>query len=726
MGDLMSDMLSAREDVLRELERILASRAFQGAGRSGALLRFLLERTLAGQAEQLKEYTVGAEALGRGESFDPRTDAIVRVEISRLRSRLSHYYATEGAANPVRIAVPKGSYAPVFEREPVVAGSRRAVSTRAALAAAAVAVMSVAALMLWSRWPAQVSPPPPVTRLELDLGEHVLMRSTQVGSSSVIVSPDGRRLVFVSYRNQEPRLMTRVLNEIGDSESVELPGTAGVRGPFFSPDGRHVGFLAGKRLWKIRVDGGEPTVVCDAAELLGASWGDDGSIVAALTATGLVRVSSNGGTPEPIAGTPVGARWPQVLPGSKAVLYTAGQPGPGALRIDVLSRADGTARTLMEGVSYARYLASGHLAWVARQTLFVAPFDLQRLELSGPAVPVVEDIAPTMYGGADFDVSNTGTLVFRRKPGGRASTLHWITRSGPPTPLLAAPAEYFLPRVSPDGSRLAFSLSETPRVEDFQILDLRSGGTVKPVTAGIRGYATWVPPDGRFVLGNGSSGEIRWMRTDGSEAAGTLLAIPDAVLLPWSFDGSGRRLAFYQRGTSDEGAVTFDVWTVPVTVDAGALKAGTPEPFVVSDAFEFFPAFSPDGRWIAHVSQEEDAYQIYVRPYPDAGRKWRVSDQGGTAAAWSPDGRRLFYQSLDHRVMAVDFRVVNGEFRPEAPTRWSDAQLADTGLGPGFEVAPDGRLLALMAPPGSLPQQSANTVTLVLNFFTEVQRRTSQ
>jgi serine/threonine-protein kinase len=723
----MSDMLIAREEVLRELERILASRTFQGAGRSGALLRFLLERTFAGQAEQLKEYTVGAEALGRGGSFDPRTDAIVRVEISRLRSRLSHYYATEGAANPVRIGVPKGSYVPVLESAPPIAESRRDLGKRTALAAVAVAlaVVSVAALAVWSRRHAQASPPAPVTRLELDLGDTVLMRSTQVGSSSVIISPDGRRLVFVSYRNQEPRLMTRVLNEIGGSESVELPGTAGVRGPFFSPDGRYVGFLAGKRLWKTRVDGGEPTVVCEAAELLGASWGDDGSIVAALTATGLVRVPSHGGAPEPIAGTPVGARWPQVLPGAKAVLFTAGLPGPGPLRIAVLSLADGTARTLMEGVSYARYLASGHLAWVARQTLFVAPFDLQRLELTGPAIPVVGDIAPGMYAGADFDVSNTGTLVFRRKPGGRRSTVHWMHRSGQATPLLAAPAEYFLPSVSPDGSRLAFSLGETPRVEDFQILDLRSGAIVKPVTAGIRAYATWVPPDGRFLLGNGSSGEIRWMRTDGSEAAGTLLAIPDAVLLPWSFDGSGRRLAFYQRGTSGAGAVTFDLWTVPVTIDADALTAGKPEPFVVSDAFEFYPAFSPDGRWIAHVSLEEDAYQVYVRQYPDSGRKWRVSDQGGTVAAWSPDGRRLFYESLDHRVMAVDFRVVDGEFQPDPPKLWVDAQLADTGMGPGFEVAPDGRLVALMAPSGSLPSQRASNVTLVLNFFSEVTRRTS-
>jgi hypothetical protein len=125
------------------------------------------------------------------------------------------------------------------------------------------------------------------------------------------------------------------------------------------------------------------------------------------------------------------------------------------------------------------------------------------------------------------------------------------------------------------------------------------------------------------------------------------------------------------------------------------------------------------------VSLEEDTYQIYVRQYPDGGRKWRVSDQGGTVAAWAPDGRRLFYETLDHRVMAVDFRVADGVFQPDPPKLWADAPLADTGMGPGFEVAPDGRLIALITPPGSPAPQRASNVTLVLNFFSEVKRRMS-
>lgn len=722
----MADTSFDRGQVLQALERVLASAAFQGGGRSGALLRFLVERTLDGGG-QLKEYTVGAEGLGRGASFDPRHDAIVRVEVSRLRARLTQYYATDGVAEPVRIVVPKGSYVPVFEMVAVAPpASPREVSPARTLAMATAAVVGLVIVsgLLWAVVSRRLGaePPPAAMRFELDLGEQVLMRSTQVGSSSVIISPDGRRLVFVAFRNQEPRLLTRPLDRIDGADALELPGTAGVRGPFFSPDGRSVGFLANRHLWKVSLAGGQPTVICDAAELLGASWGDDGTIVAAVTATGLVRVSSDGGTPAPIPNTPVGARWPQLLPGSRALLFTAGMPAPGPLRVDVLSFADGTVRTLVEGVSYARYLRSGHLAWVARQTLFVAPFDLQRLQVSGPAVALVDDVAPSMYGGADFDVSDTGTLVFRRRPGGGRSTLHWIEPAGRGEAVLDRPEEYFLPRLSPDGTQLAFSLTDSPAVADFRILRRATGTVVKPVTAGIRGFGTWLPPDGRFLVGNGNAGEIRWMRTDGSEAAGTLVAVPGAVLLPWSFNPDGSRLAFHQRGTAPGGSATFDLWTVPVSIVDGALRAGTPQPFVASDAFESFPAFSPDGRFIAHVSLEEDAYEVYVRSFPDGAHKWRVSTSGGIAVAWSSDARRLFYETLDHRLMVVEYRVVDGEFQPVPPRPFSPVTLADTGVGPGFTMAPGGRVLGQLPAPGASPQGAGN-VTVVLNVLAELQRR---
>jgi hypothetical protein len=277
--------------VRSELEKVVSSAAFQGAGRSGKLLRFLVERTVSGLGDQLKEYTVGAEALGRGEAFDPRTDSIVRVEASRLRTRLDLYYSSEGRMDPARIVLPKGSYVPKFEwvtpPSPVAAPDRTWLWKIITALALAIAILAV-----WRSWH-RVEALPAAIRLEVDLGAGVSLRSTQVGSSSVILAPDGRRLVFVSFRQDGmPRLMTLLLDQVGGSEPVELPGTEGARGPFFSPDGRWVGFLASGRLWKTQVEGGTPIALCDSQELLGASWGDDNTIIAALATTGLWRIPS--------------------------------------------------------------------------------------------------------------------------------------------------------------------------------------------------------------------------------------------------------------------------------------------------------------------------------------------------------------------------------------------------------------------------------------------------
>ena len=169
--------------------------------------------------------------------------------------------------------------------------------------------------------------------------------------------------------------------------------------------------------------------------------------------------------------------------------------------------------------------------------------------------------------------------------------------------------------------------------------------------------------------------------------------------------------------------MTFDLWTVPITIGRDSMKAGEPKSFLVSDAFEVYPAFSPDGRWIAYTSLESGAYEIYVEAFPDRGHKRRVSTHGGTVAAWAPDGRRLFYQTADQRIMVVDWAVSDGVSLPAQPRLWIDTQLADVGLGPGFDVAPDGRVAALLSPPRSAGRQPANQVTLVFNLFTELRLR---
>jgi Tol biopolymer transport system component len=715
------------EIIRAQLERVLASTAFQNAGRASTLLRFLVERILSGQAEYLKEYTLGTEALGRSESFDPRTDPIARVEASRLRSRLEMYYATEGRTDPVRIVLPKGTYVLRFEHPSVVETDQTTGRFRDPAIfwkITAAAGLAIALVALWAPWRRPAAGPLPVTRLEVDLGPGAALRSTQVGSSSVIVSPDGRRLVFVSFRaDSVPRLMTKLLDQTGGSELTELPGTEGARGPFFSPDGQWVAFAAAGKLKKIQVDGGTPITLCDAPDLFGGSWGDGDFIVAALPATGLWRVPSAGGKPTLIEGLPenTSARWPQVLPGSKAILFSMVGPAGTTQGVAVFSLVDRTLKTLFGWGAYGRYLASGHLALVDQGTVFVAPFDLDRLEITGARAAVLNDVSfSSLFGSAEFDVSRSGTLVYRRGSLGGKSIFRWLDQSGMGSPLLAEPATYSWPRLSPDGARLALSVGEGDQ-QDLRILDWRTGKSTQATFGGqIYSSPVWTP-DGRFLVASKPGGGMVWLSADGARSPGTLFVAHDAQI-PWSFDPSGR-LAFYQRGRDATGSVTFDLWTVPVRTDGATLTAGRPEPFLVTDAFEMYPAFSPDGHWIAYTSLESGAYEVYVREFPDSGRKWQISSRGGSLAHWSRDGRRIYFRGNDNRIMVLECTARSGMFQTSQPRLWRDMPLADTGVFPNFDVAPDGRIAALMPVPQSGESQSERHVTFVLNFFDDVRRR---
>ena len=708
--------------VVAAVDRIVASQAFQGAGRSGSLLRFLVDETLNGRADQLKEYTLGAEALGRGAAFDPRTDSIARVEASRLRQRLEHYYATEGRAEPLRIGLPRGSYVPRFE---VGAGpTSEPASPRRPWRLAVPAALALGAVVLWAAWRPAPGAALPTLRFDVDLGESAALRSSHVGSSSVILAPDGSRLVFVSFRRQTPHLMVMRLDRVAGAQPIALAGTDGARGPFFSPDGKWVAYWAGARLWKVPVDGGTPVTLCDAPDLLGGSWGDDGTIVAALGTSGLWRVPSTGGTPVRIEGIPEGARFPHVLPGAAGVLFGAGAPAAGPPRVAVFSFRDRRLRDLAVGGGHPRYLASGHLAYVDRGRLFVAAFDLSRQDLSGTPSVLLEDVAVTAYGAAEFDVSRTGTLVYRRRPASSTVVVNRLDPSGAVTPIVDEPGEYGWPRLSPDGTRLSLLVGtmEQRAAMELRVVDVRNRAVVRSSLGVAYSSPVW-SPDGRFLVSPRPSGGIDWLPVGRADPPRPLQT-STALQIPWSFAAAGGRLAYYERGLRPGAPVTFDLWTVPVRRDGAALAAGTPEPFLVSDAFEVYPSFSPDGRWIAYASLASGAYEIYVRTFPDTGREWRISTDGGVAAGWSRDGRRIYYVSSDRRVMVADWHDGVQE-RVGPPRPWSDHRLADTGVSPSFDVGPDGAIVALMPSTSPGPSPDGRHVTFVVNALAEVGRLAS-
>lgn len=727
----IDEPLIDRDGILQQLRRVLSSSVFRRAERSSALLRFIVERTLDGQADRLKEYTLGAEALGRGESFDPRADPVVRAEASRLRTRLEQYYETIGSNDPVLLTLPKGTYVPQFASRPAIVqetASAQPVEARSGLSrslvyqwipwACAVVAIGLAAVV-WIRGRPRTDPAASLVQFEVELKSNGVLASN-VGTA-VVVSPDGSRVVFVSRTvDGRTHLSTRRLDQ---PSAIPLPGTDGARGPFVSPNGRWVGFWADGKLKKVSVDGGSPVILCDASDLLGATWGEGDTIIASLGAPGkLWRVPADGGVPQvaiDISPESTGARWPQILPGGQFVLYTA-TTGAGADRatIEVQAITGGSRRVLVRGGAFGRYLTSGHLAYVNQGTLYAMPFDLANLAVEGVAVPVLDDVSYSpLFGYAQMDVSQTGTLVYRKGAESGLSVIDWIDRGGKKTPLLAKPGRYAWLRVSPDGHRLAITATESG-AGSILLYDIEKGETTR-ITNRPGDYTglTWVP-DGTSLLFGGADG-LAWVPAD-RPGDSTRLGGMRMNQTPWSVAPDGRRLAYYDRNPE----TGFDLWTVAVSQHNAGIQLQKPEPFLQTRAFEVYPSFSPDGRWITYASNESGAWEVYVRRFPDDGMKVRVSSSGGSVPRWSGNGRELLYRTEAQRIMFVTYASKGGMFVSSAPRPWSQHPLADTGVLPNFDIAPDGeRVMALVPVARPEEQQSVNHVTFMLNVSEGFRKR---
>ncbi len=396
-------------------------------------------------------------------------------------------------------------------------------STSKLLLAVAAATTIIAVITSWALWrstrPIEQALRP-LVRLEVDLGPGVSLGS-QLGSQAgadAIISPDGTRMVYVSKRG----LFTRRLDQ---SNATELAGTQGAFAPFFSPDGQWVAFFAAGRLKKISVEGGAAIPLCDTGggNDRGGSWGDDGNIIVTLTANGaLSRIPSAGGTPTPVTELAQGEashRWPQILPGGNAVLFTASTLSPGVDgNIEVMSLADHRRKTLQRGGTFGRYLPSGHLVYMSRGTIFAVPFDLEKLEVRGTPSPVLDQVSYSIFGSAQFAFSRDGTLVYRSAGGNGLLTAQWLDGAGKTQPLLAKPGVYSRPRLSPDGRRLGLEVTEGSGldvwVDDWQrdtmtrLTFVANGVVMNPVWS----------PDGRYIVFSDKEGMF-WTRSDGSSKA---------------------------------------------------------------------------------------------------------------------------------------------------------------------------------------------------------------
>jgi serine/threonine-protein kinase len=592
----------------------------------------------------------------------------------------------------------------IGEAEPAVTpakaiGAQRARRTMPWVAALVFALLATA-IGIWS-W---ISPGPSstgaVTRLRLPtppLAEWFRM---------LAISPDGTRLAFIGELNGTTQIFLRSLDRL---EAKPMEGTEGALiNVFFSPDGEWVGFFADDKLKKVSVAGGAPVTLCDAPRAFHAAWAPDDRIYFeeyAHVRGRVLSVSAAGGTPQAVS-TPeeVSHRPLEVLPGGKALLIAVARntwDGFEGLEIGAFSLETGEYRTLIERAHRGSYARTGHLVFSRAGTLLAAPFDVGRLEVTGPAVPVLEGL-PGPFG-RPFRISENGTLVYvpqRTEPGG---TLVWVNREGEARPVTDVRRGYQQLRISPDGQRIAVEILWEGNY-DIWIYDIPRGTLTRlTVAESLEGIPEW-SSDGKRVafFSDRDPPGVYWKPIDGS---GPTERLTDAGDHPESWSPDGRVLAF---GKGD------DLWMLPME---GERK---PEPFLDTPFRELGASFSPDGQWIAYHSDESGRWEVYVRAYSGPGGKWQLSTHGGLFAVWSPDGREIFYRTEDKKVMVVPLQLTP-EFRAGKPKMlFEDRFVYINHRWRNYDITPDGQRFLMVE---GAEEGPPTEIVVVFNWFEELKRR---
>jgi len=581
----------------------------------------------------------------------------------------------------------------------------------------------------WMAWRATRPAERPLMRFTDDLGDELSLGASE--GPAVAISPDGARLAYVSRdADGKTHLSLRLLE---NSKSTALSGTEGAAAPFFSPDGRWIAFFSEQKLKKISVEGGAAVTLCDAVtNVRGGFWGEDGNILFSNQRTPLLRVSSSGGTPHPATELDkqkgeVTNRFAQLLPGGEAFLFTASRDNNAweDATIEVQTIKTGQRKTLLERGYFGRYVPGGYLIYVHGGTLFAARMDLKRLELTGPASPVLDDVSGHSNNGfPQLDFTPSGTFVYVRGAAAPSLGLFWLDATGNPQPLPAPSGDYRSVRASPDGTRIAIRINEGS-AQNLSVYEWTQNRMTRLtfLKGSVDNFPTWTPDSKHIVFKISSPVEelsgsgIYWMRTDGAGEPQRLLESQNTET--YSFSPDGKRLAYSLAGPD------FGIWTLPLDLaDPEHPKAGRPELFLRSKFSLRMPAFSPDGRWIAYSTSESGRYESFVRPFPGPGGKWQISTAGGSNPFWSRNGKELFYVTFDGRIWVASYAVKGDSFAASQPRVWSEKAPPLVGFAP--DLMPDGKRFVVLLPPSAAnPVERPTHVTFLLNFSDELRRRVS-
>ena len=678
-------------------ELLTRSAAFSGESVTeilGAVMRAEPEWSLLPAETPASVRALLRRCLRKDAQQRPRDAADIRLELDDARA---------SAASPISqtIAAPA---APAPRRWLLLGG------------VACVVAAMVGGLAVWTLRPGPAVVPL-VSRAVIPLDDDQQLAA--VGQETVAVSPDGKQVAYIATsRGSSPPIYLRATDSL---EARPISGIEGAGNVFFSPDGQWIGFFAPNVLKKVSVNGGAAITLCSiGVNPRGATWGPNDAIVFTPgTAVALSEVPAAGGPPQLLTKlTPpeTSHRWPQFLPGGKAVLYTIGvgaQASYQDAQIAAVRLDTGEQKLLIRGGTYGRYVPTGHLVYYTGGTVMAVPFDPVRLEVRGTPAPVVEGVmsGPGNTGAAQFGFSDAGSLVY--VPGGvegiSPDMLVWVDRKGTEQPVGAPPRIYGNSvRLSPDGRRIASAIDG-----DIWVYDI-GRGSLSRLTFDGAGGGHW-SPDGTRVIFNHSVGgkpqNLFWKAADGSGSE-ERLGNSDYLQQGGSISPDGKWLVFHETRQD----TLRDILVAPME---GERK---PRVFLQTKFQEGGARMSPDGRWIAYTSDESGRTEVYVQPFPGPGGKWQISTEGGGEVVWNPNGREIFYRA-GNKIMAADIPAQSsfsaGRPRAVVELTWDPGP---NSFPSTYDVSPDGQRFLLVKPP--VGRASGLTqINMVLNWFEELKQK---
>jgi Tol biopolymer transport system component len=541
---------------------------------------------------------------------------------------------------------------------------------------------------------------------------------------ALAVSPDGRRIAYVVVQNGMRHLYVR---ELDQAAAHLLAGTEGADQPFFSPDGRWVGFFAEAKLKKVSVVGRAPVPLCDVASARGGSWASDDSIVFAPSANSvLLRVSSAGGIPEPITAfdrtlNEASHRWPHVLPGGDVMLFAAGPTvtarGWNEAHIIVQSLKTGVRRLLAPHGSYPLFAPGGHLLFLQDGILYAQRFDLERLDVAGEAVPILERVAGTgrgINGGAyEVALSATGTLAYLPDAAAVPDAMVWVDRHATeqsvtfPVPA----ASYFAgPRLSPDERHVAVTIVGATDSEVWAY-DLTRGVANRLSVGGRNLWPVWAPDGTRIAYASSRQGStnVHWKPADGSGTE-EQLTFGTYTNFPHSWSPDGEMLALTEASPLGPSHILMLPLQPP----------RQPWRFAETPAAIRQPAFSPNGRWVAYVSNQSGRNEVYARAYAGGDTTIPISSTGGEEPLWARSGRELFFRR-GAAVMAVDIVERHNTLSLGPPKQLFSGSYLAGGARTGYDVSADGQRFLMIKSSGA----ALNTTrfNIVVDWLPELEAR---